>query len=356
MIVLTLIFFIESSYVVSAHPGRTDGNGGHYCRTNCEKWGYEYGEYHYHNGSSSYSNITSDDVGTEIQIEAETSQEDLEQIYDQLSKEGYEVGYQDGYNQRSYEEFHEEKYNDLSNAEYSWYKKGYDEGFSTGKERKNDEVSKQQQEEFNEGKEAGTSKAHNDFKNGNIQTSVSSNKDKSNSWNEGFSKAYEKTLVSLKLTDEAYKEGYNQGESQQAMEIDNSYLNNSDASKAFESGFQEAKKKEYKQKGFQQALSLEGDNLPAHISQIYISPFKKGYKEGIKEITSLKKAAYAAGKSGDKFIVPEEYKTKNLEEVTQATYKKGQDERKKSYQTGILIGIFILFIVAGFLFYRKSKK
>ncbi|AYK07659.1 YHYH domain-containing protein [Brevibacillus laterosporus] len=39
----------------SAHPGRTDKNGGHTCRTNCEKWGLSYGEYHYHNGGSSSS-------------------------------------------------------------------------------------------------------------------------------------------------------------------------------------------------------------------------------------------------------------------------------------------------------------
>ncbi|PFP23528.1 hypothetical protein COJ96_23910 [Bacillus sp. AFS073361] len=36
-----------------AHPGRTDSNGGHYCWTNCEKWGLSYGEYHYPNGKSS---------------------------------------------------------------------------------------------------------------------------------------------------------------------------------------------------------------------------------------------------------------------------------------------------------------
>ncbi|MFJ7951303.1 YHYH domain-containing protein [Lysinibacillus sp. NPDC096418] len=36
-----------------AHPGRTDSNGGHTCRTNCEKWGLEYGEYHFHNGGRS---------------------------------------------------------------------------------------------------------------------------------------------------------------------------------------------------------------------------------------------------------------------------------------------------------------
>lgn len=44
---------------VYAHPGRTDSNGCHTCRTNCEKWGLGYGQYHCHNGgsnSSSYSN------------------------------------------------------------------------------------------------------------------------------------------------------------------------------------------------------------------------------------------------------------------------------------------------------------
>ena len=39
----------------SAHPGRTDSSGGHTCRTNCESWGLEYGEYHYHNGGGSTS-------------------------------------------------------------------------------------------------------------------------------------------------------------------------------------------------------------------------------------------------------------------------------------------------------------
>lgn len=41
--------------LAEAHPGRTDANGGHYCRTNCAKWGLENGEYHYHNGGGSNS-------------------------------------------------------------------------------------------------------------------------------------------------------------------------------------------------------------------------------------------------------------------------------------------------------------
>ena len=45
---------------ISAHPGRTDANGGHYCRTNCAKWGLRDGEYHYHNGGGSSSSSSSD--------------------------------------------------------------------------------------------------------------------------------------------------------------------------------------------------------------------------------------------------------------------------------------------------------
>ena len=44
---------------VSAHPGRTDANGCHYCRTNCEQWGLSYGEYHCHNGSGSSTSSSS---------------------------------------------------------------------------------------------------------------------------------------------------------------------------------------------------------------------------------------------------------------------------------------------------------
>ena len=36
---------LGATQAVKAHPGRTDGNGCHTCRTNCEKWGLAYGEY-----------------------------------------------------------------------------------------------------------------------------------------------------------------------------------------------------------------------------------------------------------------------------------------------------------------------
>lgn len=50
--VLACCFLLLLPYTASAHPGRTDSNGGHTCRTNCAKWGLKNGEYHYHNGGS----------------------------------------------------------------------------------------------------------------------------------------------------------------------------------------------------------------------------------------------------------------------------------------------------------------
>lgn len=52
-VVCFMFLFIPSK--VLAHPGRTDSNGGHTCKTNCSKWGLSDGEYHYHSGNT-YTN------------------------------------------------------------------------------------------------------------------------------------------------------------------------------------------------------------------------------------------------------------------------------------------------------------
>jgi hypothetical protein len=52
-IIILLLIFLFAPSVVHAHPGRTDANGGHTCRTNCASWGLSDGEYHTHGGGSS---------------------------------------------------------------------------------------------------------------------------------------------------------------------------------------------------------------------------------------------------------------------------------------------------------------
>lgn len=58
-LIMIMIVALSPLYV-EAHPGRTDSNGCHTCRTNCAKWGLRYGQYHCHGkkNSSTNSNIS----------------------------------------------------------------------------------------------------------------------------------------------------------------------------------------------------------------------------------------------------------------------------------------------------------
>ena len=47
--IVIAISVLSLALPASAHPGRTDSQGGHTCKTNCEKWGYKFGEWHKHN-------------------------------------------------------------------------------------------------------------------------------------------------------------------------------------------------------------------------------------------------------------------------------------------------------------------
>ena len=55
LLAFALLLVLPTSTSIQAHPGRTDSNGCHTCRTNCEKWGLAYGEYHCHNGGGTSS-------------------------------------------------------------------------------------------------------------------------------------------------------------------------------------------------------------------------------------------------------------------------------------------------------------
>ncbi len=54
MLSLICIVFVS---VVSAHPGRTASDGCHFCRTNCDTWGYTYNTRHGHQGQVCDSSI-----------------------------------------------------------------------------------------------------------------------------------------------------------------------------------------------------------------------------------------------------------------------------------------------------------
>lgn len=56
---IMIMIVILSPLYVEAHPGRTDSNGCHTCRTNCAKWGLSYGQYHCHGKKNSSTSTSS---------------------------------------------------------------------------------------------------------------------------------------------------------------------------------------------------------------------------------------------------------------------------------------------------------
>lgn len=53
-IVMTTILL--AAMLVSGHPGRTNEEGCHYCRTNCEQYGLQQDEYHCHESTTTIEN------------------------------------------------------------------------------------------------------------------------------------------------------------------------------------------------------------------------------------------------------------------------------------------------------------
>jgi hypothetical protein len=52
LIAFSAIFLLLTAEPIFAHPGRTAGDGCHYCRTNCDKWGEAWNQRHCHGGGS----------------------------------------------------------------------------------------------------------------------------------------------------------------------------------------------------------------------------------------------------------------------------------------------------------------
>lgn len=64
---IMIMIVVLSPLCVEAHPGRTDSNGCHTCRTNCAKWGLRYGQYHCHGRkNSSTSSNTNKTTTTKV--------------------------------------------------------------------------------------------------------------------------------------------------------------------------------------------------------------------------------------------------------------------------------------------------
>lgn len=146
-ILFSLLMTLVPNYA-GAHPGRTDGSGGHTCRTNCtEKWGIPYGDYHYHNGGGSSSSPSSSSTVKKSgpsakEIEAQKAREAAAKKAAEARKvkeivkaeeDGYNAGLKDGYNNTT---------NIGTNKYQGAYNKGYKKGIAKGNAKLSNEKNK----------------------------------------------------------------------------------------------------------------------------------------------------------------------------------------------------------------------
>ncbi|WP_075310783.1 YHYH domain-containing protein [Bacillus wiedmannii] len=282
LLLTTSVALLVAPISAYAHPGRTDANGGHMCRTNCEKWGLQYGEYHYHNKPASSSGATSpapspNDNGAveaERQVEAQRKAEEERQ---RVAEE-----------QRKAEEA-----------------------------RKREEA--QRQADMEKGQLEGQKSGETDFKAGK-NDAESHLAGKSDTYKEAFKTAY---VASWSLEEQKkthFEKGKEQGLAQETMEdsqIAPEFKPN------FAEGFQVGNKertenieKEQAELGEKAGKELAGKNPGNREKDVYVKVYETAYEKGYK---STKKAVEKAGYK---------YAFENYDLKVPAKYEKNESLKK----------------------------
>lgn len=309
-----------------AHPGRTDSNGGHTCRTNCEKWGLEYGEYHYHNrnkssgGGGGSTNASSPQVN-EQQLEEQRQKEELakqqaaeeeekrkqEEVARQKMQKEKESGHQEGAIKASedfekgeqdqeshlagkttyYSDAFKESYTEVWNEKQdqkNYYQKGYDQGL--GQEKLNlNEIPQNRVAIFEEGFNKGNSERielikEEQYDLGKKQGLKKEEKQPTNSDREEYVKAYNKGYkTGMKKT--IMKEGKASAKKNYSAKVPKEYKDNKDYTKWYKQGFNSDKKaKEVRKAGFAKGKKFFSTSRVPKEYKNYSKLYKKSYKKG----------------------------------------------------------------------------
>lgn len=322
----TLVFTFMFGTFASAHPGRTDSNGGHTCRTNCGSWGLSTGEYHYHNGGSTTSSRSSNkSKSTNINDKDCTDFATYDDMIDYWNAKGYSATY------------------DPENLD-GWGNGQVDDGIpceapdgydltlinNSSEQKAHIKAEKDNQKGEKEGYRVGLKDGYQEAPS-NMTTSTGSY-----DYNLGYSVGYEKGFDKgkKKITAEkniATKKGYSLGQKQENIKIPTTYASHSGLKKAFEDGFNkavservEAKKKEFTKLGYA-AGKMDIQSPPKDVEQIYVNAYQEGYKQGQSELKgSYLKQGYEAA------FTMLKYKTPNLKNNKFiAWYKDGFDSNKE---------------------------
>ncbi|GLY12562.1 YHYH domain-containing protein [Pseudobacillus badius] len=346
LLVPLLTFSIATSPL--AHPGNTDGNGGHYCRTNCAKWGLETGEYHYHNeggGSSSGGGSSDRSSGAGSSSSSPSNEPSPAEIAAQQEaadrskgeKEGYDSGYKDGYAAatKNAEGSGSESYNE-------GYKTGYEKGHVEGQKKLEAEKIKAQKEGAALGQKTDT-------------LSVPGKYTENTVLKDAFTESFNKVV---KARDEKFiakysKMGYEDGLEDMRQTLDNmkeSYY------QAYEDGFKKGLaefKDKYVQKGYNAAFTHLKYQAPKMDNPKYIKWYKEGF-ESNEEVQEIQEAGFELGDSGEDYVLPEEYK--HAEVVFKHYYDKGLEKHKEdTAQTAAGAGfIGLAWLARRFYIAKKS--
>jgi hypothetical protein len=207
-ILLIVVFLLMvSAETTFAHPGNTDSSGGHTCWTNCEQWGLDYGEYHYHDSSPSSSSDYDDGYkrGYELaysytsQCEEEFEwwwegpqafgdgyeqgiedghQEGMSICYENSRTAGYDQGYSDNIDDYGYDGNPHETY------DYTSYEEGYSEGWD---DAESEDVSESDEDVSYVSSNNSTSDSDEDFYTEEVVSSI----DQESLYDDGYDDGYE---------------------------------------------------------------------------------------------------------------------------------------------------------------------
>lgn len=318
-----LLLVLPTSVSIQAHPGRTDSNGCHTCRTNCEKWGLAYGEYHCHNGggasssggtaapSTSGSSTPSSSTPQPLQ-EAEPKVEVPAQPKIDYAKEGSTDGY-------SFKMTNPDK--TLEDASYAYSQKAYKTAFKESYEKAEAE----------------------------LMSNTSSLAEKNGKKDALEKEAYQLNKLPSKIIERAYEENYKAAFDEAEQEV--------------KTALQDAAKKH----AFEYVYN---DKQPADVEDYGLNKFKTTYKEAYdtsvesyeKEKKELLQNAKDNGKKDG-----EEGEDQNLSfldavkdtsfyQAAKAAYVKAYEENKK--EDNLLLGMAAtaVLVLGVYLFVKKMRS
>ena len=402
---LGFLFTFLFGTMAYAHPGRTDSNGGHTCRTNCGNWGLSTGEYHYHNGGGTTSSSSSSSSNSSSSSTTNINDKDCTDFatYDDMIAYWNSKGYSATYDPDNLDGWGNGQVDDGIPCEAPY---GYDLTLVNNSPQQKAQL----QEEIDNanGEKAGYPVGLNDAY--QEKPSDMSKANGSEAYKVGYAVGYNKGYEEGKIKIESAKtkatnEGYALGKKQDKITIPTAYASHTGLKKSFEDGFNKAvaerveeKKKQLKELGYSDGKK-DVNSPPKGLETVYVDAYREGYDKGQselkenyikqgyeaaftmlkyhdpklnndkftdwykdgfesnKEINQIKKAAYQLGKDGEDLKIPSKYK--KAEPVFKHHYQLGfkvyEDKQNKLKATGGVGAVALALAGGGFYSFKKKR-